>query len=236
MQPYIEKVEPIHTEAQTQYQKLDNLGSHVTSRIDAISVEIEDKFLTIGSTISDLQTAVKTTQDSLTGASTSFGVEAQARNTMSTKIDTIGQAVENVSLDLDHQKRVETNNYNQVQLRLATATSAVSEARQGPSGGSRSAEPLATHKLLVSEKRLDGSEPVAALEDWFDLITMKINLIYPGAQAILDWAGTELSEISSHMISTRLDGVLASTVNGTVCTTEVQNRAGSRQSLEAYLT
>ena len=50
---------------------------------------------------------------------------------------------------------------------------------------------------------------MAALEDWFDLITMKINLIYPGAQAILDWAGTESSEISSHMISKRMDGVLA---------------------------
>ena len=68
---------------------------------------------------------------------------------------------------------------------------------------------LATHKLLVSEKRIDGSEPVAALEDWFDLITMKTKLIYPGAQSILDWAGSEPSEITSHMISSRMDGSLA---------------------------
>ena len=146
MQPYIHNIEPIHTEAQVQYQKLDNLATHVVSRIDAVSVEIEDKFLTIGSTIDDLQKAVQATQDSLTGASTTFGVEAQARTTMNSKIDTIGQALENLGMDLEHQKRVETNNYNQVQLQIATATSAVSEARQGPSGGARSTEPLATHK------------------------------------------------------------------------------------------
>ena len=86
MVPYIEKIEPIHAEAQTQYQKIDNLGSNVMSRIDAVSVEVEDKFLTFGSTIGDLQQAVKATQDSLAGASTSFGVEAQARNSMSSKI------------------------------------------------------------------------------------------------------------------------------------------------------
>ena len=48
---------------------------------------------------------------------------------------------------------------------------------------------------------------------WFDLINMKINLIYPGAQSILDWAGSEMAEITSHMISTRMDGVLATKIS-----------------------
>ena len=91
---------------------------------------------------------------------------------------------------------------------MATATSAASDAKQGSPGGSKSSEPLATHKLLVSEKRIDGSEPAAVLEDWFDLITMKTNLIYPGAQSILDRAGSEQNEITSHMISSRMDGSL----------------------------
>ena len=137
-------------------------------RIDAISLEIEDKFLTIGSTMDDLQKAVKTTQDSVTGAPTTCGAEAQAMMAMNANIDSSGSAAENFSMDVEHQKRVETNNYNQIQLQVATATAAAADAKQGQSGGSRSSEPLATHKLLVSEKRIDGSEPVLTLEDWFD--------------------------------------------------------------------
>ena len=209
-QPYVEKIVPIHDEAQLQYQKLEDIGNNLTGRIDAVLIEIEDKFLTVGSQVDDLQKAMQAAQDSLAGASSSYGVEAQARATMSAKIDSVVTATENLGLDLEHQKRSQSHNYNQIQLQLATATQAASDAKQGSSGGgSRSSEPLATHKLLVSEKRIDGSEPVAALEDWFDLITMKINLIYPGAQSILDWAGSEGGEITTHMISGRMDASLA---------------------------
>ena len=83
MQPCIEKVEPIHTEARVQYQQLDNLKI-------TISLDVEDKFLTRGSQVDNLQKAMKATEDSLTGSSTTFGVEAQAKVTMNAKIDSVG--------------------------------------------------------------------------------------------------------------------------------------------------
>ena len=91
-----------------------------------MAIEIEDKVLTLGSQIDDLHKAMKEAQDSLTGASTSFGVEAQARVTMSAKIDSVGTAIDNLSMDVEHQKRLANNNNNQIQLQLATATSAAS--------------------------------------------------------------------------------------------------------------
>ena len=88
-QPYIEKIVPIHDEAQLQYQKLESIGNNVSGRIDAVMIEVEDKFLTIGGQVDDLQKAMQAAQDSLAGASTSYGVEAQARATMGAKLDSV---------------------------------------------------------------------------------------------------------------------------------------------------
>ena len=38
---------------------------------------------------------------------------------------------------------------------------------------------------------------------------MKVNLIYPEAQMILDWAGAETSEIKAQTMASRMDGALA---------------------------
>ena len=101
-------------------------------------------------------------------------------------------------------------------MQLATATSAASAPGTSSPSSSRQ-EPLTTHRLLVSENKIDGNEPVAVLEDWFDLIAMKTNLIYPGAQAILDWAGAEPSEITGHSIASRMDGALATKLSLEMC-------------------
>ena len=47
------------------------------------------------------------------------------------------------------------------------------------------------------------------LEDWFELISVKINLVHPGAKAIIDWAGSHPTEITSTDISQRMDAALS---------------------------
>ena len=51
-----------------------------------------------------------------------------------------------------------------------------------------------------------------AIEDWFNSVLMKVNLVDPGAQAILGWAGANPHEITYHDISSRADAGLANTV------------------------
>ena len=70
-------------------------------------------------------------------------------------------------------------------------------------------EPLATNKLLMSEEKIDGTESRQTLEDWFDDVAMKIHLVYPGAQAILEWAAQSTTEITSSEIERRRDIILA---------------------------
>ena len=78
----------------------------------------------------------------------------------------------------------------------------------GGGGGSRT-EPLATHKLLMSEEQLDGKDDKQTLEDWFSNVDMKVNLVYPGAKKVLDWAAAETEEITPTVVSRRPDAGMA---------------------------
>ena len=52
--------------------------------------------------------------------------------------------------------------------------------------GSGSRESLATNQLVVSEDPIEGAEEKQVLEDWFEGVDMKVNLVYPGTQTLLD--------------------------------------------------
>ena len=73
--------------------------------------------------------------------------------------------------------------------------------------GSR--EPLATNKLVASEDKIEGVEDKQTLEDWFENVAMKVNLVYPGAKSILDWAASSATEITASEINRRGDSTLA---------------------------
>ena len=140
-----------------------------------------------------------------------FGVDAQAKAVLESKVGSITSSTENMGLDFEHQKRVEEKHDQHTQMQIATAMSA--SPTPGSHGSPKNQVPLATHRLLVPEAKISGSESVAVLEDWFDLITMKVNLIYPEPQMILDWAGAETSEITAQANASRMDGVLATEIS-----------------------
>ena len=73
--------------------------------------------------------------------------------------------------------------------------------------GSR--EPLATNKLVASEDKIEGTEDKQTLEDWFENVNMKVNFVYQGAKAILDWAASDGTEITASEINRRGDSTLA---------------------------
>ena len=67
-----------------------------------------------------------------------------------------------------------------------------------------------SHKLMITEGKISGAESSSVLEDWFELIAMKVNLIHPGSKAVLDWSADQSSEITAFQIQQRADATLAS--------------------------
>lgn len=73
-------------------------------------------------------------------------------------------------------------------MQIATAINA-SASMTGESATGPKNEPLATRRLLSDELKLDSGEDNMGIEDWLSSAFMKVNVIYPGAQCILEWTG-----------------------------------------------
>ena len=135
------------------------------------------------------------------------GTDTQSKVEIEVKLDQMGARTDAIQLELEHAKRSEETHYHSTQMQLAAIQDRPSGTGSS-SGGSR--EPLITHKLMMNENKLNGSENSSTIEDWFDLITMEVNLIYPGSKSILDWCSQQSTEITAFQIQQRHDASLAS--------------------------
>lgn len=102
-QSQLDKIEPMKTEAQAQYVKLDNLGANAYLRLGALQLDVESKMQEVDNKMKDLRKPMPATRDALTQASANFRVDAQSRIVMRRNIDLIGSALENLNIDLDNQ-------------------------------------------------------------------------------------------------------------------------------------
>ena len=198
-------VEEIGVRAKAEYQKIDQLGINTLDKINAVSNDVQLKMDKINADV------VQLTQG-FTQWSQQDGVKAQAQVARDVKADLISAKLEEIIQEVGHHKRVTDNNYQQQQMQLATAMNVAANQTGGGGGSGSKGEPLATNRLMADEPKLDGSEDKLAIEDWFNSVLMKVNLVYPGAQAILEWAATQPQEITYHDISSRADAGLANTV------------------------
>ena len=197
-------VEEIGVRATAEYKKIDQLGINTLDKINAVSNDMQQKLDKMNADVAQLtQGFTQWTQDD--------GVKAQANVARDVKTDLISAKLEEIIQVVGHHKRVTENNYQQQQMQLATAMN-VAANQTGSSGSGSKSEPLATNRLMADEPKLDGSEDKLVIEDWFNSVLMKVNLVYPGAQSLLEWAGTQPTEITYHDISKRANAGLANTV------------------------
>ena len=204
-EPLAKRVEEMGARADTEYYKLDQLGVNTNKRLTDMQEDIAKKL----DFLNDEVTKIKTIMDQ---QNQQQGVDAQSKVTADTKADMIGAKLEELTQEVEHHKRVTNNNYQQQQMQLATATNASASMSGSTSSGSRT-EPLATHRLLKDEDKLDGGEDKNTIEEWFSTVVMKVNLVYPGAQTIMEWAGTTTEEITQGEINRRHDNTLATTLS-----------------------
>ena len=95
--------------------------------------------------------------------------------------------------------------------------------------GSR--EPLATDRLVASEEKIEGTEDKQTLQDWFENVAMKVNLVYPGSKAILDRAAGNVTEIAQSEMNRRGDNVLGEhAIAADVRLFEVQDKGNRSES------
>ena len=78
----------------------------------------------------------------------------------------------------------------QYQQQMATLNSMIGTGGGSSSTGSRSRpdEPIVVHKLIINKPALSGTESFEAIDEWYEDMTTDIEMILPGAKAILQEA------------------------------------------------
>ena len=197
IQPVIDRFTPLktgvekaHAEAIEEYQKIVRLGENTNKRF-------EDTGNHMAAKTSAMEASINTMKDTLQQMAQKFGVDSQSRVEMEVKNDQIGAKLDALMIEVEYAKKTHDNNYQTTQMQIATAISTMSSG-PGMATSSGSREPLATHKLMMGEAKINGSESSAVLDDWFELIAMKVNLIDPGGNQY--WIGVPtMRERSQHL-------------------------------------
>ena len=155
VQPLLGNLEPMQLQIKSLDQKLEALGGNTFQRMDSLTKDIENR-------MSSFEATMSATRDTLHQTASKIGVDARAKARLDAKVDSISSSIENMSLDFEHQKRVEENHYQQTQMQLATAMTV--SPTPGSHGPPKKQDPLATHRRLVPEAKISGSESVAVLK------------------------------------------------------------------------
>ena len=172
--------------------------------------EYESKINQLESKVNQLIADAGQISDTVQASTNQIGIESQSRVTLDSKIDFVSNKLEQLVHDHEHLKRVEETHYASQQMQIATVQGNQDKGSGSSGGGGMgSREPLATNKLVASEDKIEGVEDKQTLEDWFENVAMKVNLVYPGAKTILDWAASNAAEITASEINRRGDSTLA---------------------------
>ena len=73
----------------------------------------------------------------------------------------------------------------QYQQQMATISSMIGTGGSSSASRSRPDEPIVVHKLLINKTPLNGTESFEAIDEWYEDMATDIEMILPGAKAIL---------------------------------------------------
>lgn len=159
--------------------------------------------------VNQLISEVKQTHDKAQASTNQIGIESQARVSLDAKMDFVNNRLDQLVHENEHLKRVEETHYVQQQMQMTTVQANQDKGSGSSGGGIGSREPLATNKFVASEDKTEGTEDKQTLEDGFENVAMKVNLVYPGAKATLDRVANNGTEITASEINRRGDNTLA---------------------------
>ena len=105
--------------------------------------------------------------------------------------------------------------YHEQQQQMATLNSVVSSG--GISSGSqrsRTEEPIVVHKLMINKTALSGTESFEAIDEWYEDMANDVEMIIPGAKAILQEAEKMKSPVDTDYILKHSKSLLMSGYRG----------------------
>ena len=113
-------------------------------------------------------------------------------------IQSLSAEVAQVKSDLMGERS--TRDVQNASIHSTMATLSAKFSASSPGGGSRSSEPIVTHKLMMTKQPLTGSEDIEAFDDWYEDMANDFELLIPGAKLIMQEAEKSTGPITLQKI------------------------------------
>ena len=150
------------------------------------------------------------------------GMDAVKTNTtgVNTRVSEFATDINDIQQKIKDESDKYNMRYHEQQQQMATLNSVVKSG--GISSGSqrsRTEEPIVVHKLIINKTALSGTESFEAIDEWYEGMANDVEMIIPGAKAILQEAEKMKSPVDTDYILKHAKSMLMSRVSGrcTVC-------------------
>ena len=133
---------------------------------------------------------------------------------VNTRVNEFVKDIDDIQQKIKDESDKYNMRYHEQQQQMATLNSVVSSS--GNSSGSqrsRTDEPIVVHKLIINKTALSGTESFEAIDEWYEDMATDVEMIIPGAKAILQDAEKMKRPILTEDILGHAKSVLMSRVS-----------------------
>lgn len=211
------------------------------TRVENKLVEIDDKlerYLTplveatlpgeLASTDSKIEELVKVVQevkaseaalgDAANAATGRLDAQATEMSPIKMSMASVEPTIRQAKEDIQKMRDEVTRNHQIGETRYAEQQGqlAVMQMQQGggqTGSGPRSTDPLVTHKLIIGKDKITGDEEFTVIDSWIKELETDLEIILPGAKAIMVQAQTSQHIIDSPQLLSHANAALATKVS-----------------------
>ena len=138
----------------------------------------------VKSSMTELQSATSLIAGRLDSQDTTIGPMRPSLSTAEPAIQQAREDFQKVQDDIKRNHQIGETRYAERQGQVA-----VMQMQKGGGGitpsGTRSSEPLVTHKLIISKEKITGDEDFTVLNAWIEELETDLEIMVPGAKAIM---------------------------------------------------
>ena len=206
----------------TSWLKLTTLEKYLTPLVEAtLPVNLastDSKIDELVKVVQEVKASVKALGDAANAATGRLDAQATEMSPIKMSMASVEPTIRQAKEDIQKMRDEVTRNHQIGETRYAEQQGqlAVMQMQQGggqTGSGPRSTDPLVTHKLIIRKNKITGDEEFTVIDSWIKELETDLEIILPGAKAIMVQAQKSQHIIDSPQLLSHANAALATKIS-----------------------
>ena len=200
----------------------DKLERYLTPLVEAtLPVKLastDSKIEELVKVVQEVKASVKALGDAANAATGRLDAQATEMSPIKMSMASVEPTIRQAKEDIQKMRDEVTRNHQIGETRYAEQQGqlAVMQMQQGggqTGSGPRSTDPLVTHKLIIGKDKITGDEEFTVIDSWIKELETDLEIILPGAKAIMVQAQKSQHIIDSPQLLSHANAALATKIS-----------------------